>query len=155
MKSPSFTVVDKRGQAHIETPAPVEYKAEKIKVQSWTDVRYKLALQQLPNQILLMLGQAVGLRSDGELCIVNYLMGKYLTEHDWREVARKRLDTFLGCGCKMRIPCPVHRLQIQQWEHEDVLRVQMMETQALPPALEALQRAERAQVQTPKILVPR
>ena len=98
----NFEIIDRRGEKK-ETPAPalvIEANAEpEGDRSSWKNVGYMIVLVP-SNAGPLVVGRAVGLRSDEKFFIADWFLPQIYPEHlDWTVEARKRLDTFLGCEC--------------------------------------------------------
>jgi hypothetical protein len=148
MKSPSnpgFTVVDRRGQNH--TPEPEIIPEVRPASQTWEDVDYLYTLAQHPQFGMLMLGRAVGVRSDGKPFMADYVLFPRVTNNtiDWRPHSKKRLDTFLNCECSIAHgPCAVHKLYLPKWLEQDLERMQRLSAEPVSRALEALHHAELA-----------
>lgn len=154
---PSFTVVDKRGQAHIETgkPKTIEAPATLGDKSTWKNVAYLVALIPGGQGNLIVAGRAVGLRSDGKPFVADYILPPvWPKDLNWTEQAKKRLDTFLGCDCNEHGPCAVHKVYLLQWVNADTQRLQLMASQPVPEAVEVLMRAEQSRAQS-RIVVPR
>jgi len=166
-KEPAFTIVDKRGQSRSEDTGiqiavapplmPQELPAAGADMATWKGVGYMLAATPMgPNQ-LLVLGRAVGLRSDDKTFVGDYALMPIWPENldDWRPKARERLDTFLHCDCSVASgTCALHRLYVAQWRTADQQRFEFMASQPMPEALEMYHRAEAMRAQS-KIVVPR
>lgn len=161
MKSPSepaFTIVDKRGQNHNPEPekvTPIEIVG-KGKKETWKEIAYMMVIAQGSPGMLLMLGRAVGVRSDGKPFTADWLLFPLITDGtlDWRPHAKKRLDTFLNCECSIAHgTCSVHKLYLPQWMQQDQERYAQMGAKQVPLPLEILQKTEMAKRQT-NIVVP-
>jgi hypothetical protein len=132
-------------------------KTVRGEVQTWKSVGYVVAFLPLgQNQVLMV--RAAGLRSDGMLFTADYAMPPVWVEGtDFTAAARKRLETFKGCSCDERGRCKFHGEVCPgpagpgRWLEEDIKRLQAIQGQQLPEAVEVLMRAE---ANKPNIIVP-
>jgi hypothetical protein len=154
-----FTIVDKRGQAHIEQEKPVIVEAEPPKTPSgskriWKSTGFMVAMAKSPNGILIV-GRAVGLRQDGVCALADYAFPPIWPEKlDWVKHATQRLNTFLGCDCTPQIMCEMHRKEVPKWGQEDMTRLEHVARVPLPEAIEVVMKAEQERQKT-RIVVPR
>lgn len=165
MSNSKFEVIDRRGSKKPE-PAAIPVVEEKIQVtgdrSSWEEVKYAIAWRPVPQsqpgplQIIIM-GRALGLRSDGLPFIADYWMTPdYDDSRDWEKQSKKRLDTFLNCECNDFHPCAVHQMYFPQWVERDSQRLNLAGTKPVPKVLEILHKAEMARMERAKnIAVPR
>lgn len=159
MKEPAFTVIDKRGQAHIEDEKPVIVTPEAPKTPAgskriWKSQGFMISLVQSPKGILVV-GRAVGLRQDGLCAIADYAFTPIWKEGlDWVKHARQRLNTFLGCDCEPHVMCEIHRREVPKWGQEDIERLEHVARVPLPEAIEVMMKAEQARKDS-GIVVPR
>jgi len=132
-------------------------KTVRGEVQMWKSVGYVVAFLPLgQNQVLMV--RAAGLRSDGMLFTADYAMPPVWEDGtDFTGEARKRLDTFKGCSCDKRGRCKFHGEVCPgpagpgRWLEDDIKRLQAIQGQQLPEAVEVLMRAE---ANKPNIIVP-
>lgn len=141
----NFEVIDRRRQKdhHEEPVKPVEGCVNG----QWKDVAYVLAwVPSGPNGSVMGIGRAVGIRTDGlGPFTADYILPNiWKTGFDWTVEARKRLDTYLGCGCTRSGPCSIHKIYYPQWQKADVQRIEMANSMPLPESVELLMRAEVA-----------
>lgn len=160
LSEPAFTVVDKRGQCHIETEKPLIVEPEKPKTPTgskriWKSVGFIICIVPHPQMGPLIVGRGVGLREDGVCCIADYLFPPVWPEDtDWTKEVRKRLNTWLGCDCATGLPCEMHRREPAKWQQADFERLEKLKQRPLPEALEIMMRAEQAR-KSSAIVVPR
>ena len=155
MSNSTFEVTDRRG-GNKEAPTPVLVAVPEIAVDksTWKNVGYMIVLIGSKNGPLVS-GRAVGLRSDEKFFIADWFLPPIYPEHfDWTSEARKRLDTFLGCGCTNVAPCAVHAMYMPQWIKADTQRLELIGNSPVPEAVEVMIKAERSRVAS-KIAVPR
>lgn len=151
----SFVINDRRGQPKPprEDVKLVELVSEEGDKTTWKNVGYLVVLSQNANGPV-MIGRAVGLRSDEMFFVGDYTLPPIWKEDFmWQPQAKKRLDTFLGCACTRSGPCAVHKLQLGQWKENDVERFNSIVSAPLPEAIEVLMRAEMARQQS-SVVVP-
>ena len=159
----SFEIKNRRG-GNKEAPAPAIIPAVASEPTgdnlSWEDVKYAIAWRPIPQrqpgplQIILM-GRAIGLRSDGLPFVADYWFEPEY-DPDWQVKVKKRLDTFLGCGCNDFSPCAVHKMYFGKWAEADTQRLTMAGERPVPTVLEILHKAEMARQQRAQsIVVPR
>jgi hypothetical protein len=166
VSSSKFEVVDRRGGKKAEAvaveeivPATPETTADKS---SWEEIKYAIAWRPIPqNQPgplqIIIIGRALGLRSDGLPFIADYwFSADYEDNRDWEAQAKKRLDTFLGCECNDYGPCGVHKMYFNQWVEADTQRLTLAGNKPVPRVLEILHKVERARMERARnIAVPR
>lgn len=142
---PAFTVVDKRGAAHVEAPVIVAPQAEENPDRSfWKSTDLLVVLNQIEGQIMV-LGRAIGLRSDDCLFCADWVFPpRWHTGIDWPKEARKRLDTFLNCDCTNNGPCVEHQFNIPQWMRADGERLNLLGREPLSEVMEVMQKVEMA-----------
>lgn len=154
-----FVINDRRGQAKppredIKMPELVAEEGDKS---SWKNVGYMVVLgpgPQGPQGPPIMLGRAIGLRSDEMLFVADYILPPVWKEDFvWQPAARKRLDTFLGCACIRSGSCSTHGLYLRQWKEADVERFNSFISAPLPEAIEIMFKAEMARQQS-SIVIP-
>lgn len=147
---PGFTFVDKRGQNHAEEEAPaqpLENSATTINQKKiWKEVCYRFDIVRLKDGLGVVC-VAVGERGDGKPFCASYLTHPLDINDgiDWKPLAKKRLDTFLGCDCSIsRGQCGLHRLNVAQWERVDEQRYMTISGRPIPRPLEILNMAVAA-----------
>lgn len=120
---------------------------------SWKNIGYLVVLAQNSNGPVMM-GRAVGLRSDGRPFVGDYTLAPIWKEDFmWQPHAKKRLDTFLNCACIEHSPCSTHKLYFENWQRADLERINAIVSEPLPEAIEILMRAEMARQQS-RIVAP-
>jgi hypothetical protein len=128
----------------VAPPEPIKIEAP-VDKSAWLDVTYLIAFAQNQQQGMVILGRAVGVRSDEQLCIADWqLPPRWTAGLDWTKIARQRLDTFLNCDCGRLGPCASHRMMVPQWAIADHERIARMMEEEIPLALQRLMMAERA-----------
>lgn len=147
---PSFTFVDKRGQNRAEEEAPPqaeEHGAISIsQKKTWKEVCYRFDIVRLKDGLGVVC-IAVGERGDGKPFCASYLTHPLDINDgvDWKPLAKKRLDTFLGCDCSIsRGQCGLHKLSTAQWARVDEQRYMKISAHPVPRPLEILSRAVQA-----------
>ena len=152
-EKPKFEVIDRRGQNREPIPFHVPTPKPKPEERTWVgDITFVLMVIQQKNG-LLMTVRAIGQRSDDLPFFANAHFGPWWKEGEnelaeQQKLARERLETFLHCGCDRSAACQSHRVLLQQWVAEDMMRVQALCQKPIPPALEMLMRAEMAAQQS-------
>jgi len=153
---PAFTVVDKRGQARVETPAPIIVAPEpgvKPDRSFWKSTDLLIVLNNVQGQMMI-LGRAVGLRSDDCFFCADWVFPpRWHDGLDWPKEARKRLNTFLNCDCTNAGPCAEHKFNLPQWMRADGERLNLLGREPISEAVEVMQRVEQAR--QPVITRPR
>lgn len=163
MSNSKIEVIDRRGSRKEEPAAAmvVEASPEPRAAgdrSSWKNIPknpgYMIAL--IPsNAGPIVVGRAVGLRSDEKCFIADFFLPQIYPEHfDWTAEARKRLDTFLGCECASGVQCAVHKIKQPEWIKNDTQRLELIGSSPVPEAIEVMVKAERARAAS-SILVPR
>jgi hypothetical protein len=159
----NIKVIDRRRDKKEEpTPAVETIPVSAGDGSSWEEVKYAVACrvvqQNQPGPLqLIIMGRVLGLRSDGIPFVADYwFSADYDDCRDWETQAKKRLDTFLGCGCDTFSPCAVHKMYFEQWEKADIQRLTLAGQKPVPKVLEILHQAEMARQQRAKnISLPR
>lgn len=165
MSNSKFEVIDRRGGRKPD-PAPaevIEAAPESTGDKSgWEEVKYAIAWRPVPQQqpgplSIILLGRALGLRSDGLPFIADYwFSADYEDNRDWEVQAKNRLDTFLNCDCNDYSPCVVHQMYFKQWVQVDSQRLELAGSKPVPKVLEILHKAEMARQERARtIAVPR
>jgi len=149
---PAFEVIDRRGQARIETPEPLVI--EKDEKATMTGVGYMLVFLGSPQGPIPAV-RAAGTRSnDKQTFVADYLLPIVLPSNlDLFKEVNRRLESFLHCGCTMAGHCGVHQMYLKQWVEADMQRLTLAAAQPVSDALEVLLRRENEK--QPKIIVPR
>ena len=155
-----FKVVDRRkekAEAETEVTAPVaiiEPVASADKG-TWEEVKYGVAFRPAHGGVII-LGRAMGLRSDGLPFIADYwFSADWDDNRDWEAQSKKRLDTFLNCDCNSHAPCAIHKMYFDQWLQQDTQRLTLAGTKPVPKVLEILHKAELARrANPPNLAVP-
>ena len=139
----------------------VEFKKTvRGEVQKWRSVGYVMVkMPTAPGQELMLL-RAVGMRTDEGVFHADYALPPVWGEgEDYAAEAKKRLDTFLACSCDAGGPCKFHGEAIPRpgragkWLEEDIKRLQKIQSDPLPEAVEFLMRSEGARAQQ-RVVVP-
>lgn len=163
-KEPAFTIIDKRGQNHAAEEAPAQPETHAVisaqATKSWKEVAYKFEVVPTGQGVVVMLLRATGTRGDDKPFVADYLLhpmdaNEFEKLEDWKKIAKKRLDTFLGCQCTIAHGnCSVHKLALQQWPKADMRRYEIMNQRPMPGPMEMLARTEMARVRN-NIFIPR
>ena len=153
-----FEITDKRRQkaeAEVSAPVAVIEPVPSTNKSSWEEVKYGVAFRPAQGGIII-LGRAMGLRSDGLPFLADYwFTADWDDNRDWETHAKKRLDTFLNCGCNSHAPCAVHKMYFDQWLQQDTQRLTLAGNRPVPKVLEIMHKAELARRQNaPNIAVP-
>jgi len=126
----------------------------------WKSVGYLTAMVPIGQATILMM-RAVGLRETGLLFTADYAipgMVKDETEN-FVTAAKYRLDTFKICACDRSGRCKFHGEVLPgpggpgRWLEEDIKRLQDMQKEPMPEAVEILMKAEAARANQ-RIIVP-
>ena len=161
----NFEIVSRRGGNKQETTPAMkledhieEKSVSSADKSSWKNVPrnpcYMIVLVGSPNGPLVS-GRAIGVRSDEKFFIADWLLPPIYEEHfDWTVESRKRLDTFIGCGCTSAGPCGVHKMYIPQWQQADMQRLNLIGNAPVPEAVEIMMKADKAR-QASQIAIPR
>jgi hypothetical protein len=140
--------------------ASIDGKHKKNQPPPWKSVGYVVAMLPM-GQATIMMMRAVGLRESGLLFTADYAipgMVKDETEN-FVAAARYRLDTFQVCACDRSGRCKFHGEVLPgpggpgRWLEEDIKRLQDMQKQPMPEAVEILMKAEAARANQ-RIVVP-
>lgn len=157
----NIEIIDRRG-ARKPDPVPVKPEAPQKGKSGWRDVGYFIQLMPADGGVLIPIGRAAGVRVDGiGPFVADYILPSvWGPDFNWQKEAKKRLDTFIDCGCRTGARCALHGILLEQWQTEDVRRVQTANASAMPEAIEMLMRAEIAARANktnpqPQIIVPR
>ena len=154
---PAFTVVDKRGTAHvdIDKSTPTVVTTGPLPDRSfWKSTDLLIVLNNVGGQMMIM-GRALGLRSDDSFFCADWVLPpRWHDGIDWPKEARKRLDTFLNCECTNHGPCVEHQFNIPQWMRADGERLNLLAREPLSEAIEVMQKVEMAR-QKVQIVRPR
>lgn len=155
-KRPSFEIVDKRGANKEpvvrDVPAIVTEPTGDFTI--FKSVGYLLTFVQLPKIGQMPTCRGIGLRGDGLLPAVDWIMPPLLSEGlDPAKYVRQRLDTFLGCKCVQGKLCSDHERYLRQWYEADIDRLNLVTSTPVCEALEIYMRADQAR--QGRVAVPR
>ena len=139
--------------------ASIDGKRKKGQPEPWKSTGYVVAMVPV-GQATIMMIRAVGLRHDALLFTADYAIPGMLEEgEDFVAAARERLDTFLACACDRSGKCPFHGAKLPgvggpgDWMKSDIERLQKMQKQPMPEAVEILMKAEAARANQ-RVVVP-
>jgi hypothetical protein len=154
--SQKFEIIDRRGKQtapppeEVKKPITADIAFGAAVKHTWKNVGYAVVIMGI-NGNQCIAGRAIGLRSDGEPYMADYLFSPIWEEgFDWTAEARKRLDTFLGCACSDR-PCPSHELAMTAWMQGDINRINECSQKPVPEAIEMFIDHQRKK---PNIVIP-
>lgn len=140
-----FEVIDRRGQKKEPREVVPDVSREAPAGDHWRSVAYLTALMQGPQGQIIVQGRACGLRSDLLTFVADWVFPPVWNENiDWCGLAKKRLDTFLGCSCTSAGACAVHKLYLPQWMQQDADRLNRLAAEPVPEVVEYMMRAEAA-----------
>lgn len=152
----SFEIVDRRRENKIIVDDPLIQKEQAaLGSDVWDgEIVDVVALMPQQDESMIVMGRSIGLRGDGvPICADFWFESIWPRERDWTVTSRKRLGTFLGCKCKNRTPCSVHKMLLPQWIQQDIQRIQLSNAAPIPKVLQVFLQVEMA-AQKPSILVP-
>jgi hypothetical protein len=126
----------------------------------WRSVGYLTAMLPMGQAQILMM-RAVGLRESGLLFTADYAIPGMLLDdkENFAAAAKYRLDTFQVCACDRSGRCKFHGEVLPgpggpgRWLEKDIKRLQDMQKQPMPEAVEILMKAEAARANQ-RIVVP-
>jgi hypothetical protein len=138
----------------------VQMKRKKNEPPDWKSVGYLTAMLPMGQAQILMM-RAVGLRESGLLFTADYAIPGMLLDdkENFAAAAKWRLDTFQVCSCDRSGRCKFHGEVLPgpggmgRWLEEDIKRLQYMQKQPMPEAVEILMKAEAARANQ-RIVVP-
>lgn len=141
----NIEVIDRRRNKDHHEAVKVEEPAKKGKAE-WDDVGYVLAIMRVQDGGFLIVGRAAGVRKDGVgPFIADYIVPNvWISSIDWMREAKKRLDTFLECGCTTANKCGIHDIYLKDWVKADSQRLSLVNSMPMSKALEMAMRAEMA-----------
>jgi hypothetical protein len=147
LKTLPFVINDRRGQPKEPRPETViEPEPEVVGDRSsWKSYAFYVVPMQTQGGVM-MFGRAAGLRSDGQAFAGDYLLAPLWDEDFvWQKWAKKRLDTFLNCGCaSVEKPCAIHQEYFKNWMAADSERVGAIANAPVPEAIEAYLKGEQS-----------
>jgi hypothetical protein len=138
----------------------VEFKKTvRGEVQEWRSVGFLPAFLPMGQANVMML-RAVGKRTDDKVFTADYALPPIWEEGaDYAAKAKYRLDTFKSCACDERGRCKFHGEVCPgpggpgRWLEEDIKRLQKIQSEPMPEAVEELMKVEAARAQN-RIVVP-
>jgi hypothetical protein len=156
----NFEIADRRGKNKPEpVVAPVEVEEAPVAVdiaeRHWKGkIEYFIAFAQGRDGNIIPLGRALGLRSDGNPCLADWIMPpKWKENESFQANVRDRLETFLHCKCSSHQQCKEHTILIAQWSQQDQIRLNLVMSEPMSDAMAMLERAEKSRQQAKPNLV--
>ena len=129
--------IDKRGK---KTEPVVEQSeatvpAEDLDKATWKTYTFIVTMLRQQNGTI-QAGKVIGIRGDDRLFSLDIPFAPVWSEGwDWTAIAKKRLDTYLGCECNEYGMCNLHTLLQSEWFREDSTRLTDIMQGVLPEAL--------------------
>lgn len=152
---PSFDILDRRGGNKPEEPAAPVKTEDFTDKSSWKEVAYGMTIAPI-NNALIICARAFGLRCDEKaFCADYWIAGKWTEGFDWTPIAKKRLDTFLGCSCNSAGACAIHQMYVKQWMEQDYQRMALEQQEEPPEVVKIFIKAEEARAKIAQRLAPR
>ena len=134
-------------------------KTVRGEVQEWRSVGFLPAFLPMGQGQVMML-RAVGKRTDEKVFTADYALPPIWEEGaDYAAKAKYRLDTFKSCACDERGRCKFHGEVCPgpggpgKWLEEDIKRLQKVQSEPMPEAVEELMKVEASRAQN-RIVVP-